>query len=184
MANSHRTDLEKGMKQIRDMKQEYEYHLNALENGEPFVPKLTAKGTKKRKGSGKKSNSPQKRRAIADDDSDIDIDDDDDYSDKASNAGSDKGDEEEEDEGEGDEVAEEEAEEVTEDSLKTKIEEAKGVIKMGREQLNQARKEKKEASDKLAEIKKREGRAQKDKNAFCSLKRSEVGGVVSFIAVG
>lgn len=65
-------------------------------------------------------------------------------------------------------------EEVTVESLKAKIEELKQAIKDGRVQLSEFRKQRKEASDMLATLKKRQNKAQREKNAFCSLKRSEV----------
>ena len=64
--------------------------------------------------------------------------------------------------------------EVTPESLKAKIEEVKQAIKDGRAQLNIFRQQRKDASDMLASLKKRQSDAQRRKNAFCSLKRSEV----------
>ena len=69
---------------------------------------------------------------------------------------------------------EEEEEEVTVESLKAKIEDVKQAIKDGREQLNVFRQQRKDAVDALATLKKRQNEAQRKKNAFCSLKRSEV----------
>lgn len=62
-----------------------------------------------------------------------------------------------------------EQEEVTEESLGAKLDEAKAVIKVGREQLSEFRKQKKEATDALSSLKKKESKAQREKNAFCSL---------------
>ncbi|KAJ6539274.1 hypothetical protein B0H19DRAFT_1178148 [Mycena capillaripes] len=64
-------------------------------------------------------------------------------------------------------------EDVTEESIKLDIAEAKKVMDDTRQRLNDARKEKKEAADHLAILKKKATQAQKEKNAFCSLKRSE-----------
>ncbi|KAH7922469.1 hypothetical protein BV22DRAFT_1106623 [Leucogyrophana mollusca] len=72
----------------------------------------------------------------------------------------------------GSEEAEEE-EEVTVEILQTKIDAAKQEIKAARERLTEARKARKDAMDILAGLKKKELKAQKDKNAFCSLKRSD-----------
>lgn len=98
------------------------------------------------------------------DESNKDSNDEKDSDDEASKSGSDS-------EGEG---SDDEQEDVTEDSLKEKITEGKAAIKAGRERLSEVRKEKKEAIDYLSTLKKNIGRAQKEKNAFCSLKRSEV----------
>lgn len=65
-----------------------------------------------------------------------------------------------------------EQEEVTEESLGAKLDEAKAVIKVGREQLSEFRKQKKEATDALSSLKKKESKAQREKNAFCSLSTS------------
>ena len=62
----------------------------------------------------------------------------------------------------------------TEESLQAKIVDANDAVKAGRERLSEARKAKKDAIDYLAGLKKKESHAQKSKNAFCSLKRSEV----------
>ena len=71
------------------------------------------------------------------------------------------------------EAGDEEGEE-TEESLQAKIVDANDAVKAGRERLSEARKAKKDAIDYLAGLKKKESHAQKSKNAFCSLKRSEV----------
>ncbi|KAF8589963.1 hypothetical protein K439DRAFT_1628171 [Ramaria rubella] len=79
---------EKELKEIRAIGSEYRAHLKALEDGEPFEPKLTAKsgvtrkspslGKRKRTGSGNKA-SPKRRKSFSDEDSnDSDEDDDDD----------------------------------------------------------------------------------------------------------
>ncbi|KAJ7904438.1 hypothetical protein B0H14DRAFT_3079313 [Mycena olivaceomarginata] len=64
-------------------------------------------------------------------------------------------------------------EEVTAETIKHNIAEAKKPMDDARQRLNGARKLKKEALDHLATLKKKATTAQKDKNAFCSLKRSE-----------
>ena len=73
-----------------------------------------------------------------------------------------------------DEDAMDDDEEVTPESLKMRIEEVKQAIKDGRAQLNTFKQERKDAIDMLASLKKRQNDAQRRKNAFCSLKRSEV----------
>lgn len=72
-------------------------------------------------------------------------------------------------EGEDEDVEMEVREEVTEASLEAKLEEAKAVIKVGREQLSEFRRQKKEATDALSSLKKKEVKTQREKNAFCSL---------------
>ncbi|KAF7352854.1 Nuclear GTPase SLIP-GC [Mycena venus] len=64
-------------------------------------------------------------------------------------------------------------EEVTEESIKHDIAESKKLMDETLQRLNEARKQKKEASDRLATLKKKATTAQKEKNAFCSMKRSE-----------
>jgi hypothetical protein len=86
-----------------------------------------------------------------------------------------KGDEEDETGGslDGSDNSDTNSEFMTND-FKAKIVEAKEAIKAGREDLTEARKEKKEAIDQITALKKRGAEDQKQKNAFCSLKRSEV----------
>ncbi|KAI0773956.1 hypothetical protein C8Q74DRAFT_798482 [Fomes fomentarius] len=87
---------------------------------------------------------------------------------------SDSGSEKDEDKGEDKDVEmDEEEEEETVESLETKIEEVKQAIKDGRVQLSAFRQERKDAVDMLATLKKKQNDAQRRKNAFCSLKRSE-----------
>jgi hypothetical protein len=104
------------------------------------------------------------------DKSDSDSDSDDDSDDAKSDSSDDDDDRESsEDSQEG-----EDEEPVTEESLKASIEEKRGEIKTFREKLNDARKRRKEATDALSSLEKKKVKAQRDKNAFCSLKRSEV----------
>lgn len=183
---------------------EHRAHLEALENGETFVPtrkkKLPVNGKKKRKSTGKNKQGPPKRRRtvasdsdeedelmesdedfsdqIGDSDSDVDSDDDDDDDRDHGNAKS-SGDEPDPSEFDGEEPdsSENEDEEITkltENDLKEKIQETKDAIKAGREMLNKARTAKKEAIDALSSVEKGHVKIQREKNAFCSLKRSEV----------
>lgn len=64
--------------------------------------------------------------------------------------------------------------EVTEEDLQGGIKTCKDAIKASRERQNEARARKKEASDALSSLDKTIIKVQKEKNAFCSLKRSEV----------
>lgn len=132
--------------------------------------------------------SPNKRstkRRKSDDEDDFIVDDDEDeeltFSDDESVIASEGGagpEDSEFDENSGDEKDEdndeEEEEEVTEESLRVKIAEAQQAITEGRAQLSEYRRLRKEAVDSLATLKKREHKAQREKNAFCSKKRSEV----------
>lgn len=173
------------MKHIREVTKEHEEHLEALENGETFVPRLTgkqAKTSKKRKFKGKeKSGAFKKRRTTPDSDDDDFITSDDTSEDDSDSDKSDSSDDDSDNDGEdsNDEGSlsgsdgEDEAS-VTEESLKTKVREGKDKIKALRAKLTEAREKKKEASDKLARFKKSLAKVQREKNAFCSLKRSEV----------
>lgn len=111
------------------------------------------------------------------DDDDLDFSDDSDK-DSGNDSGSDpdsddsKSGSDSDDDGNGGENEGEEG--ITVESLEAKITEAKDAIKAGRVQLSEFRKQRKEASDTLATLKKKQLKAQREKNAFCSLKRSEV----------
>jgi hypothetical protein len=148
-----------------------------LQAGEPFTPTLKeSTGGKKRKNKRGGDQGPRKRQRTDEDDfddidnsesseldtSDSDSDSDDETSNKtrSDNEGGDKDDED--------------MEEVTEESLKEKIQGCKDSIKAIRERHNEARVRKKEASDTLSSLEKMNVKMQKEKNAFCSLKRSEV----------
>ena len=171
---------------------EHQAHLEALENGETFVPtlkknKLPVRG-KKRKRTGKmKQGSTKRRRSVAndsdeedeliesdedisdysgDDDSDVDGEDDDDR-DRESAKASDE-------EPDSSEVEDEDTTNLTEGDVKEKIQEAKDAIKVAREMLKNAQTAKKEATDALSSVEKGNVKIQREKNAFCSLKRSEV----------
>lgn len=162
---------------------EHQAHLEALENGETFVPSLKKKGRspvngKKRKNKGKNKQGASKRirRATSDEDELMESDED---SDKDfSDSDDDDDDDDESTEGPNDdpdisEVEDEAITELTEDDLKEKIREAKDAIKSSREILNNAQTAKKEAIDNLLSIQKATVKLQREKNAFCSLKRSE-----------
>ncbi|KAG1755777.1 hypothetical protein EDB19DRAFT_1956649 [Suillus lakei] len=184
-AESSMKAIDKQLKQFRAFLQEYEQHKTALENGEIFTPQLTATTHKKAQSAGKKrkntrrgkSGSPKRYKSFGDDDDDdFEIDDiDDDIGDDIDVDDEDEGsDEEEGDDSDGEQdMQNEPEEEVTVEVLQAKIGDAKEAIKVGREQLNNARKARKDAIDALSNLKKKETKAQRDKNAFCSLKRSE-----------
>lgn len=167
---------------MRAIVKEHGEHLEALENGEPFVPRLTGKAAnKKRKHKGKGKTASSKRRKTTPD-SDDDFDDfivSDDASDNDSDSDQSDDSNAESDDESGHENSgfdpEQEAEGlVSENDLKATIEEGKEKIKDHRRNLTEARERKKDASDNLARLKKSLAKEQRDKNAFCSRKRSEV----------
>jgi cobalamin biosynthesis protein CobT len=185
--------IEAELKGIREHLREYEAHLQALKDNKPFTPTLTGKSAKatvnkgkKRKNSrGGKNGSPKKRRSTPDDDEDDSMEpDSDDDSDSVSESDSgfasdnDSDDEETDDESKSGSDSEgsddEDQSEVTEEDLKEKINDTKAAVNSGRNRLSEARRQKKEAVDYLSTLKKNISKAQKEKNAFCSLKRSEV----------
>lgn len=150
----------------------------------------SSRGKKRKNKSGDKQGSSKKRRKCGDgddDDDDFIVDDDvelvfsdsDTASDRASNKGngpdssSDVEDDEDEDKEE-EEDEEEDTEMATEESLKVKIQELEDSLKQGRADLAEYRRLRKEAMDAIASSKKKQVRVQREKNAFCSLKRSEV----------
>ncbi|KAG5716551.1 GTPase SLIP-GC [Termitomyces sp. T112] len=194
---------ENELEELREVLAEYEEHFDALKNGKPFTSRLTKNSkvnkstrkkaptlgsSKKRKNTrgGKPGSSKRFRSSDIDDnesmdshsDSDIDGysdfgDSDRDSEDRAdfdresiksiaeSDLGGDEGEDEDNDE------------EVTQESLKKKIKEIKDSMKSARERHSKARKLKKNADDTLATLKKNIAETQREKNAFCSLKRSE-----------
>ncbi|KAG6872791.1 hypothetical protein C0995_006520 [Termitomyces sp. Mi166 len=196
--------IEKELKGLREVLAEYEEHLDALKDGKSFTPHLTVKNrtnqakTKKASGlsssrkrknarDGKKGSSKRLRSSDIDEnesidiDSNSDIDNDSDFedSDKDSEntAGSDEestGSDAESDSGNDEGEDREDDDEVTQESVKEKIKETKGSIKSLCERHSEARKLKKDANDALATLKKDIAKTQREKNAFCSKKRSEV----------
>ncbi|KAH8106194.1 hypothetical protein BXZ70DRAFT_422562 [Cristinia sonorae] len=147
----------------------------------------------KRKRSGGKERSSKRRKSgpMGDDDDDFIDDEDDeelqfsdeDETDKESTKESDdesdgdksesETDDDEDDAEEDDDEDEEMDEEATEESLKGKIAETDAALKEGRVQLSEQRRLRKDAVDQLASLKKKQDHLQREKNAFCSLKRSE-----------
>jgi hypothetical protein len=166
--------IDTGLKQVRDMAKEFDERLTAAEAGEPYkFPSRGAKTGQKRKRDGSDNSSVSKRRKADDsdgDDSEIEIDDDE--SDAGGKSDGSAGPADLSDAASSDADEEEEEEQMSLDELKEKIKETKEAIKVGREQLNIARKNRKAAGDAIAQAKREEAAAQKEKNAFCSLKRS------------
>ena len=177
--------VENEITRTNDALSEYKEGLELLENGQPFVPRPAAKskdgsrGTKRKK-SDDLNQSPRKRKRTADSDDD----DDDSIAAVSDDEDSDHKDSDDEDDSDNDSETgsngdnEDVLEEMTVDTVKVKIEEYKRIIGEARERKVQLRKEKKEAADRLATLKKGLARLQRDKNAFCSLRRSEVWTIV------
>lgn len=182
--DAHKSALEKG--------EPFESQLTSKAN-KSKVKKVN--GKKRKNGRGGKKGSPKRRRSDAFEDDDLMVSDEDDHiesdidseSDEDDNVDSDMDSDVESDEDEDESSKsgsdsdsdsndgdEDEGEEVTVDSLKVKIDEVKVVIKNARERLSEVRNEKKDAVDTLASLKKNQVKVQREKNAFCSLKRSEV----------
>lgn len=180
------TAISKEMDHLRACVKEHEEHLDCLRSGQEFTPKLTTKkatkNSKKRKNiRGGKKGSPKRRRANdsdSDDDSeldgsesetsnsDVDSDDDSDNSDFESGSDDESGNENEADQ--------DNAAEVTEDILKDKIATLRTTLKDARARHSTARQQKKDAADALGRLSKALAKLQREKNGFCSLKRSEV----------
>jgi hypothetical protein len=209
-------DLDAELKHSRALLFEYDEHVKALENGEEFVPRLTAKnapkkrevkGKKRKNSSGGKKGSPKRRKneevekeAEEDEETEFGVDSDSDLdsvseldsesdSDSDSDSGSSASDSDEEGgyksgsahgsesasdaDGEDDsDAGQEEGETI--DNLKAKMEVVKVAIKDSRGRLTEVKKDKKDAADALSTLKEDQVKAQREKNAFCSLKRSEV----------
>ncbi|KDR83818.1 hypothetical protein GALMADRAFT_236220 [Galerina marginata CBS 339.88] len=177
--------IEAELQDIRAQLREDEAHIEALENDEPFVSTLkknkqaSSKSKKRKNLSGGKKGSPKRRRSTCDSEDDDFIEDDSDNSssDSDSDDDSDKethGDDSDADQGTSDnEDQDEEMGEVTVEDLKEKVKQSKALIKATRERLSEARVAKKEAGDTLSSFEKSSSKVQKEKNAFCSLKRSE-----------
>jgi hypothetical protein len=186
-------DIEDEIKQASQYLSEYEAHLEALETGEPFAPRLTgqgkttssgARGTKRKMSRGDRRSKKRRRSQGSDDDYPITISDDSDDVQSDMESGPEGSEEPGESDDDDDASMSEtgpnadddgcEAEEVTVHSLKAKIDHIKEVMTGARERKSQARKDRKAAVDRLAVLKKTLARLQREKNAFCSLKRSEV----------
>lgn len=142
--------------------------------------------TKKRKHKDKGNSNSKRRRISSSDDEDDDLIVSDDVSDDAGSNISDSSDELDDDSSSGGVpgLESDEIEPVTEETLKAKIKEGKEKIKDIRAILTVAREKKKDASDKLARLKKSLAKVQREKNGFCSLKRSEVSDLVCLEVIG
>ncbi|KAL1709238.1 hypothetical protein EV121DRAFT_276622 [Schizophyllum commune] len=156
------------------------------------------RGKKRKNGrSGKGGSSKRMRSEGVDTDGDVEMDsdgsmsdfiveddesDDGSDSDKDSDAGSDDSDKDSDDDdnkSDGDaksndsDAEDDEEEEVTQEQLEAIIKEKTAELTAKRAELSTARAQKKEAIDRLAKLKKAVDKAQRQKNAYCSKKRSE-----------
>jgi hypothetical protein len=93
---------------------------------------------------------------------------------ESSDSDSDEDDETDTQSDSGSEAQDEGDEEISVDSLKAKISELQEATKVLRDQLSSANATEREATDALATLKQLQVDAQREKNGFCSLKRSEV----------
>jgi hypothetical protein len=185
-------ELEAGLKDERATLKNNEAHVQALKKGDRYKPQSksnTAKVGSKRKRSGSDGKSFKQQKTDESSDEEVDSDDDADYQDEGdveditmvdesdaddqsdghserANSSDAANSDEESDEDES------EPEELTIDDLQDRIAESKEAIKFAREQLTEERQKRKEVSDAITKAKRDEAMAQKDKNAFCSLKRS------------
>jgi hypothetical protein len=176
----HSAAIEQEMKDLRTQVANHKEHLKALENGETFVSRLTQKtknGKKRKNKRNGKNGSPKRHRGdVSDNDSDGEFVDSDEESSESGVDSDSSHDDSETDSNmaSGDENDEVMDEDVTEASLQAKIEECNTTLKDARTRHSQARKERKEASDAIVILEKELKMLQRKKNAFCSLKRSEV----------
>ncbi|KAJ7638747.1 hypothetical protein FB45DRAFT_988699 [Roridomyces roridus] len=192
-----RKSLDPKVKHLQAVLEEHEEHLEALKDGRSFVLKLTGpkskapkgkkpKGKKRKNSRGDKPGSPKRRRSdsfvVDDDDDDNMSSSDDETSDFRASHDEEDGSDDEEKDSDADELdsdqedvedVEEDVEEHTEESVGLKIKETKALLKETRERRNDARKQRNEVADALAALKQKGAKAQQEKNAFCSLKRSE-----------
>ncbi|KZT13003.1 uncharacterized protein LAESUDRAFT_719309 [Laetiporus sulphureus 93-53] len=180
VAENDAKGVDQQLKQARTYLGEYEAHLQALVNGEPFELPLTANLTKEGDSSGR----GKKRKNTHGEKHDVDdLEDGDDLafsdsecekrSDPESNAESFCSSDSESDSESEEKDDDEPQEEAMVEDLQSKVADAKESIKASKQQLLELRKQRREAMDMLAMLKKRQLKAQREKNAFCSLKRSE-----------
>ncbi|KAJ3999535.1 Dynamin family-domain-containing protein [Lentinula boryana] len=188
-------DIEKKLKSLRAVHEEHEEHIEALKNSQDFTPVLTAGAAsettniKKRKNQRKGKKESSKRRCSSlDQDSEDDAKEcnrnsDDSDSESESDSDSDTSDDEvsgsnhserfSNEDGNIDIEAKVLVEEVTLENITAKMKQTKADIAAARVRLSDARKERKNAADRLAILEKSFTKVQKTKNGWCSLKRSE-----------
>ncbi|KAG9084570.1 hypothetical protein FS749_005121 [Ceratobasidium sp. UAMH 11750] len=187
-------DADAEVKNLRALIVEYKEHLMALRAGEEFEPFLTApkkiesSSSKKRKRGGG-GRDAKRRRGDDDDDDDMDdfiVDNDDDEDHAMVEDALEPASEVIEIDSDSDEVvvlsdsddSDEakpagEAGPVTEESLKAIIAKKEAELATARQRVAEFKKTRQDAVAKLNECKKSSNKLQKDKNAYCSIKRNE-----------
>ncbi|TBU32140.1 hypothetical protein BD311DRAFT_775680 [Dichomitus squalens] len=166
-----------------DEEEESESESETEDDGEGSKSKKRKRGKKSERPAKKHKASPASEPMAVDDEDDFMVEDelnfsedDDEEMDKEKGGESDESDSDSDSDSGSEKGMDEDKdneEEVTVESLKAKIEQVKEAIKEGRVQLSEFRQQRKDAVDMLATLKKRQNEAQRRKNAFCSLKRSE-----------
>ncbi|KAH9482911.1 Nuclear GTPase SLIP-GC [Psilocybe cubensis] len=180
-------ELKDSLQYIRDQINDDQKHLDAMKAGEPFISTLkrstkNSNGKKRKNSSGGRKGSSKRRRSTLDnDDEDDEINSESEISESESESESDSSDDSDMDEDHSSDSGypgsnqdeEDVIEEVTTEVLEQKIMQSKASIRATREALNDARNRKKDAIDELSSLEKSRAKVQREKNAFCSLKRSE-----------
>ncbi|KAF5393772.1 hypothetical protein D9757_000094 [Collybiopsis confluens] len=171
--------IERELKTLRAIQKEHRDHIEALKNGEDFTPVLTATAAsgqlneRKRKNHRKgKQGDPKRRRSSADPDKDSDEDLDEYNSDCNSSDSSSENDSEDDSDKDSSDSSDDEdgshtaiahdsdfevealIEEVTEEAIQSKLDKTHADISEARSRLSDARKEKKTAIDRIANLKK------------------------------
>jgi hypothetical protein len=174
------------------MQKGYKAHLSALKSGKqykrPSVSSSIKTGSKRKRSEGGRGGSPKRHKGDASSDGSDSNSDDDEYddgeSDSEENSASDDDIEADSDASEGSDDdstqssvtgsgnEEDEDEELSVDDLKERINECQVAIKTGLKNQKEAKKEHAEALEAFNKAKRDKAMAQKNKNAFCSLKRS------------
>ncbi|KAG6874835.1 hypothetical protein C0992_006356 [Termitomyces sp. T32_za158] len=194
--------MEKELRGLREVLAKDKGQLRALKDGRSFTPRLTAEKSKPNKGKTKKTSvfHPSKKRKntrggkkmsskrlcnsdvdddefIASDDGDIDSDIESDIENSEEKGDSDEesnvSDADSSSGSDGGEYGEDDDDEVTQELLRGKIKDNKDSIQSVRQRFLETRKLKKDADHALATLKKNIAKAQQEKNAFCSKRRSE-----------
>lgn len=193
-------DIIDELRVIRKDISEHQEHIKALEEGVSFEPKFPSgerKSRKRKSSGGNKKGSPKRRRTDEDSlaeeeldemllDPDADIDEDDFIDDRSSVSEKSGGDSDsdssrkssdedsDDDQDDDDDDTEEVEKHLTIDDVKAKLTAKKEELTTARGRLNEARKSRKDAIDMISGLEKTKAKTQREKNGYCSLKRSEV----------
>ncbi|KAK0486897.1 hypothetical protein EDD18DRAFT_1192269 [Armillaria luteobubalina] len=156
-------EIEATIKNHRQDVGEYKKHLKAIRDGEVFVPRLSSKkkvasGKKRKNSRGGKKGSPKRRRSAEHDTSSSNSDETESDESSESDSGSDF-------DSDNDSSSDEEDWRSNANNSEDEAQDP--------ETKENLEKEKKTANDEVAILKKTLTRLQKEKNAFCSLKRSD-----------